>query len=831
MAAEFQKIERLFHQALMVADAGARREMLVAECDGDAACLQEVLSLLQADEEAARLLNPDLRDSALNGAVKTPELGSDIVSADPCRLVQESLGGLRGGSGLDVARATRQLPEQARAEYTVRLACALRASTRNTQKPADDESPALLDHEIPGFKILRRLGTGGMGVVYEAFETRLRRKVAIKTLKPGTGAASLENLLSEARKAASLRDPGIVTIHTVMEIEGSAIIVMELVEGYLIDRCAEGATYEQRAVWLRDLARSLAHAHQRGVIHRDLKPANVLVTPEQKPVILDFGLALNTTEATSLSGGFQGTPHYSSPEQAAGLPLTSASDVFSFGSLMFRILTGRAPFRGESIGEVLQAVCTEAPPFPRDIQHGVPEDLQAVCMACMAWKPADRPSASAVAAELDRYLSGEPVRLRPALYSDVLRRRLAEHSLEVESWRRQGMISTAEADQLAIIHRGILEDEDHWIVETRTLSKSMTLFYTSTWMVVVAALLLVWQLKEDLNPLLQWILPGVATFVLSSVGCRARRHNHSMAASAFLAAAALSIAPTAMAFLGYFNLLASHSEPVGQLLGDAFTNYQTLVACALGFGVSLAALGAMRMTGFAWTAAVFGTAAYVSFLSIFGWVDKPPEVQAAWCLPLVLGSGIGWAFERISHPRWAFPYYWGALVILVGSLDLMAVEGPTLKMIGLGKDTSEFLNRDRLYFFSLALNGYLFLLLMLIAERARSLDIRRISRVIEGVALLHLLGPLYMNAMENSGSNYQSWDVAIYWATTCCLLVLGPLASRWRVFAGGLVGVALGSYLLVELGIVPKQEFILGAGAVGLLLSVGSYLRLHRRVS
>lgn len=556
-----------------------------------------------------------------------------------------------------------------------------------------------------------------------------------------------------------------------------------------------------------------------------MKPANVLITPEQRPIILDFGLALNLDEASALSCGFQGTPHYASPEQAAGKPITAASDVFSFGSLMFKILTGQ-PFRGESMGDVLEAVCADPPPFPRDLAPGVHEDLQAVCLACMALNPVERPSASELVAELERYLAGEPVRFRPALYSDLLRHRLSEHARDIDSWKRQGLISTAEADRLEAIHRGILEDEDHWIVETRTLSPSMTLFFTSTWMVVVASLLLVWQLGDELAPVWRWTVPALATLVLGVVGCHAHRRGERMAASAFLAAAILSVAPSTLALLSHLNLFESRPDDVTQLLGDSFTNHQILIASFLSWGISLATLGSLRMTGFAWTAAAFGLSGYVAFLSTLGWLDQPTKIQALWCLPLVLLTAVGWRFEKMSRPRWAFPYYWTAVIALLVTLDVMASEGPTLQMMGLRKNSEGFLNADRLSAFSFALNGCLFLFLMWIAERTRSLDIRRISRVLEGVALLHLLGPLYLNAKHNAGSDHQAWDVGIYWMITCCLLLIGPRGSRWRIFMGGLVGVAVGSYLLVDLGVLPKRVFIFSVGALGLLLSAGSYWRM-----
>jgi serine/threonine protein kinase len=680
--------------------------------------------------------------------------------------------------------------------------------------------------QIAGFRIERQLGLGGIGAVYEAWDEKLERKVALKTLHAAPDAELRRRVLDEARKIAALRDPAIVTVHAVLDEHEPPAIVMELVEGFPIDRYAAGLTFEQKARILQEVARALAVAHRQGIIHRDLKPANVLVTPAMKPVVLDFGLAISLQEANRLSSRFEGTPLYASPEQASGKPLTAASDIFSFGSLMFKVLTNTTPFQGSSMTEVLDAIRKATPPFLRDVAVAVPSDLQAICLACLAGKPEDRPTAEQVALELGRFLAGEPVRLRPALYGDILRRRISEYSNDVSNWEHQGMISSDEHDRLQLVHRRILADEDHWLIDARRLTLAQTVLYTSTWIVVIAAGLLVWLARAELSPAMRSLLPLFGTSVLFAVGLLAQSRREPLASAAFLAGAVLSLVPTTLSLVTELHWLAGASPNVRQLFERTFTNPQVLAACSTGLALSIFALARLRMTGFAWTSCVLGSLTYVSVLLQFNWLAKEPEVKALWLLPLILFSGLALAFEKSGRVRWALPFHLVALLVLVVSLDVIASAGPTLKMFGLSPSVSAFFNAERLQFLSLALNGLIFLVLMFATENSSSLDLRRGSRVLEVLAIAHLLGGLYANAHQQYADPRVRIDVLLYISAVLLFLVLGPWRSRWRMLVGALSGVALGSYLLLDLNLVPKKPFILTLGGIGLLTALAAYAYL-----
>ncbi|MBL9126826.1 MAG: serine/threonine protein kinase, partial [Verrucomicrobiales bacterium] len=579
----------------------------------------------------------------------------------------------------------------------------------------------------------------------------------------------------------------------------------------------------------REVARGLSVAHARGVIHRDLKPQNVVVSPEMRPRILDFGLALTLDEAEGCGRGFEGTPLYASPEQVRGGVLTTASDVFSFGSLMFEVLTGRPPYTGRTAVEVLEAIASTAPPFLRDVAVGVPEDLQAIALACLAWDPGARPTASEVVVELGRYLAGEPVRLRPRLYDDLLRQRVSEQAREVANWEAQGIVSRDERDQLQVLHRRLLADEDHWIIDARRLTKVQTALYTSTWIAVVASVRWVWTAREVGTGIWGWGPPVVATGLLLGAGGWAERRRESLAAASFLAAGALSLAPALLAVLkalGWWNVSGTG---VTQFLGTAYSNEQACLDCAGALGVSVWALARLRMTGFAWTCAALGIGTYVFGWMTRGWLDWAPYRQGLACLPLVAMEAVALGFERIGRVRWSFPFHVAALGALVGSLGVMAYDGPTLAVWGV--PVGAYFTEDRLRAFSFAANGLVYLGLTIVAERSRSLDLRRAAKVLEVVALVHAEGALYASAQANREDPRVGLDVGLYLATALLFLALGAWRARWRMLVGALGGLALGSYLLVDLGLIPKVPFIatLGVGGLGVAFAVFVYLlRLAR---
>jgi serine/threonine protein kinase len=823
------KAEAVFAKALELTVGAARARFVAEQCAGDQALRGEVESLLQAHEEAGGFLKTatEQNDSTEQQLATLARQGTLAMNAATQAEVFLRNPNADAGAALESYIAT--LPTALRQEVRERIEAGLRvrqicARSQPARPPEAEAAP-----HLPGFRIERKLGSGGLGVVYAAHDEKLGRQVALKVLHRQADDTVRRRVLDEARKTAALTDPAIVTVFSVLDETEPPAIVMELVEGYPLDRFAAQLNFEQKARLLREVARGLAVAHEHGLVHRDLKPDNVLVGPDMRPRILDFGLALSLEEAGNYERGFEGTPLYASPEQVRSKPLTTASDVFSLGSLMFKVLAGRPAFAGKTVNEVLEAIATTAPPFLREVAVGVPEDLQAICLACLAWNPADRPSASEVALELGRFLLGEPVRLRPKLYDDLLRQSISQYSTQARAWESQSIISREERDALETVHRRLLADDDHWIIDARRITLLQTVLSGATWLVVVAAVLTVWMLREELGPFWRWAVPTGFTAMLFAAGIAARRVRENVAAATFLAGAALSIAPAMLSWLAEFRVLAASPEGVTQLFQGNFTNQQVLVSSLVALATSGYCWRRLRMTGFAWTTAALVAASYVNVLLLFDWLGKKPEVQALWCLPLVALELPAFVLERKGRVRWTLPFRLVALVGLVGSLDVIAMQGPTLTMLGVEGTRWPYFDHDRLSAFSFVLNGLLFLALMLVTERSASLDLRRASKLLEVLAIVHILSALFANALNHRGDAHVRVDVWLYLGAAGLFMLLAPFRSRWRLLVGGLAGCALGSYLLVDLGLVSRKPFIVGLGLAGLLVALGAFAYVRRR--
>ncbi|MFI5456785.1 MAG: protein kinase [Isosphaerales bacterium] len=293
-------------------------------------------------------------------------------------------------------------------------------------KPADSETAVDVGanlHYFGDYELVKELGRGGMGVVFKARQLSLNRPVALKLLKSDILATDDERrrFQNEAEAVALLDHPHIVPIFEVGVHEGRQYFSMKLVGGQSLEKRLADFTIDPNAAarLVKTAAEAVHHAHQRGILHRDLKPSNILLDERGEPYVTDFGLAkrVEGDSDITVSGAILGTPSYMAPEQASGRrgAVTTATDVYGLGAILYALLTGRAPFRGKSVPEILEQVRERPPEHPSKISPRTPRDLEIICLKCLekeSWRRYG--SAQALAEDLGRYIAGEPITARSA---------------------------------------------------------------------------------------------------------------------------------------------------------------------------------------------------------------------------------------------------------------------------------------------------------------------------------------------------------------------------------------------------------------------------------
>jgi WD40 repeat protein len=275
---------------------------------------------------------------------------------------------------------------------------------------------------VPGYEVIRELGRGGMGVVYEARQVGLNRTVALKMILAGghASAGDLDRFRTEAKAVARLLHPNIVQVYETGTNAGLPYFSLEFCPGGSLDRKLDGTPWEPApaAALVETLARAIQHAHEHVVVHRDLKPANVLLAADGTPKVTDFGLAkrLDSTSARTQTGAILGTPSYMAPEQAGEGPAVGPpADVYALGAILYELLTGRPPFKAATHLDTVLQVVSDDPVPPTRLNPKTPRDLETIALKCLSKDQAKRyASAVALAEDLRRFQAHEPITARPA---------------------------------------------------------------------------------------------------------------------------------------------------------------------------------------------------------------------------------------------------------------------------------------------------------------------------------------------------------------------------------------------------------------------------------
>lgn len=361
---------------------------------------------------------------------------------------------LRAGRWIDLEALSQQYPDfsdelrELWAAVQVAEGVAIGLSHELTAEftAGETERPSAEMPRIFGdFELLEELGRGGMGIVYKARQRSLGRIVAVKMILRGelASAADVARFRSEAAAAARLEHPHIVPVYEVGDNDGQPYFVMKYIEGTTLARrlAAGPLAGREAAELLLPVCQAIQFAHDRGVLHRDLKPSNILIDGDNRAHVSDFGLAKQVTGdgALTRSGAILGTPSYMAPEQAAGNrgQLGPASDVYSLGTILYHMLTGRPPFQAASPVDTVLLVLEQDPLPPRLVNPKADHDLEMIALRCLQKPPLLRyPTAEALADDLAAYLHDEPIAARSGRFTQVIARwfRETHHATVLENW-------------------------------------------------------------------------------------------------------------------------------------------------------------------------------------------------------------------------------------------------------------------------------------------------------------------------------------------------------------------------------------------------------------
>lgn len=369
------------------------------------------------DREAFLAMHPELADDLHAYFQQEEQLWRAARPAETVAAQHTPTPGRRLEVRCPHCHSPQELPVDAPLTDLTCTSCGSHFSLINPNK-ATWEAPSL--SQMGRFELVERLGVGGFGSVWKARDRELDRTVAIKVpRRADMSHDETEKFFREARAAAQLRHPNIVSVHEVGREGDSVYIVSDFVRGVTLGDWLTGQqlTCREAAELCDKIARALHHAHEQGVVHRDLKPANIIMNAEGEPHLMDFGLARREVgEVTvTIDGQVLGTPAYMSPEQAQGEAHTAdcRSDVYSLGVILFQLLTGELPFRGNA-RMLIHQVINDEPPSPRKLNSHVPRDLETITLKCLNKDPAKRyPTAHLLSTDLRCYLDGLPIAARP----------------------------------------------------------------------------------------------------------------------------------------------------------------------------------------------------------------------------------------------------------------------------------------------------------------------------------------------------------------------------------------------------------------------------------
>jgi hypothetical protein len=701
--------------------------------------------------------------------------------------------------------------------------------------------PAALPEKLSGHKIVAEIGSGGMGRVLLAVDHALGRKVAIKTLAPryADDAQLQARFMGEARALARVTHPHIVRIYNLGPAGEPPHFVMEYLEGAPLTRAAAALTFPQRAELMRKVVLAADFLHTQGIIHRDLKPGNILVGADLEPKLLDFGLALDLEAHQRLSkiGEVAGTPEYLSPEQAAGNHLDARSDVFTLGAILYELLTGTAPFRGDNTGDLLRRIREEDPQLPRRIEPSIPKDLQNICLKALEKAPAQRyASAREMADDLRRYLAGEPVLAEPAAYSRLIAGQVSQHLRDLKSWRHDQIVSEAEYDALRKRYERLVERDDAWIMEVRRLTLPQVTLYFGAWILAVGAALLTFFPFPRLAGALAIAVAWAATLPTAWIGVRTWRSGYYRVAIAYLLAFCL-LAPVAMLVTleeahlatalthGQVNLELFHRLEFAKQATNAQLWWALLAGLPICWWLRRFTRAPVFSLMFAATSALLCLATLLR-LGLLDCLDRDSGRFYLHLIPCaILFMAAGFVFERLRMPDDSRYFYPFAVAFTLAALSGVAVyHEPWAKWI----EAAAPWTRGQIEYLFI-LNAGIYFLLDRICEGFSSPQVRTVGKSFRFVIPGHVMtSTLLLGLSADSLTEQRVFEWLL--PAVACIFVFASIPRQMKNFlVSGLVFLAIGIYRLQQ-EVFPNRAWwpiLLLLTGLGLMLAAANYAALR----
>ena len=674
-----------------------------------------------------------------------------------------------------------------------------------------------LPERLSGHKILSEIGAGGMGRVLLAFDEGLGRKVAVKTLSPryAHNPKLRERFMREARALARLDHPNVVRIYNLGGANEEPHFVMEYIEGASLTEAARRLGLSQKIDLMLKVILTVDFLHQRRMIHRDLKPGNILVGHDLEPKVLDFGLAAQFDvlgERLTQAGEIMGTPDYFSPEQAQGsAPLDARSDIFSLGAILYELITGATPFRGDSMRDQIRLICERDPELPRRINSAIPGELQNVCMKALEKDPSQRyQSAREMADDLARFLAGEPVLALPSSYARMIAGKVEQHLRELGGWRQDRVLSEQEFDTFRKLYDRLIDREDAWIMEVRRLSFSQVSLYLGAWLLVTGAALIALFRYLGLSGAASVVLASGATISACYSGINIWRRGRQRIGVAFLLAFCL-LAPTllviAMNEWGIFSALTRGREDLE--LYHLFPVFKRTTNARLWWAILLSLPAYLWLRRFtrssvfslviAVMAALLGLVTLLR-MGLIEWLDADPGKVYFHLIPIaIVFFAAGLAIERSGFPsdsRYFYPIAVGFTLIALSGVA--AFHKPYAEWLG---SVAPVTRAQVEYLF--IINALIYLALQYACERVSSPQTRWVAKSFRFFIPGHVMTSLLMlglaasNLWERSpadnGLKLETRFFEVFLPFVACLFVFGSVAKQMKnFFVTGLLFLGIG---------------------------------------